>query len=670
MARRSLIDCMGEPGGGRERMVRDQVAARGVRDPAVLHALRAVPREAFLPPELEEFAYDDTPLPIAAGQTISQPYIVALMAEALALGPGDRVLEVGTGSGYAAAVLGRMAREVFTIERHADLAETAAARLRRLGFANVHVRAGDGTLGWPEAAPFDAIVVAAGGPRVPPALVEQLAPGGRLVIPVGEAREQRLVRLVKRPDGTCAREELGGVRFVPLIGAEGWGADAERARRRAPSRPATVSHLVHEVAEGFPSVAEAELAAVVERIGDARVVCLGEATHGTSEFYAFRARLTQELVRRRGFRIVAAEADWPDAARVNRWVRGLAPVAGRPWTAFARFPLWMWRNHETLAFVDWLREWNTAHDPVRFYGLDLYALYTSIRLVLEYLDRVDPETAAVARRRYACLTPWEGDPATYGAAVMSGRYRACEAQAVAMLRDLFAREVEYAAHDGEHWLDAVGNARLVASAERYYRVMYRGAAESWNLRDRHMFETLESLLAFHGPDARAVVWAHNSHLGDASATEMRVRGELNVGELCRRRFGDGAYLLGFGTDHGTVAAAHAWDGPMAVMRVTPSHPDSYERVCHDAGTPAFLLPLRHAARPEVREELAAPRLERAIGVVYRPETELQSHYFHAVLPAQFDEWVFIDETQAVRPIDEAVARRLPRAHPFAVPGGA
>ena len=583
------------------------------------------------------------------------------MTEALALAPDDRVLEIGTGSGYAAAVLSRLAREVFTIERHAPLAAAATDVLERLKYDNVHVHVGDGTLGWPDAAPFDAIVVTAGGPHVPPALLDQLAPGGRLVIPIGERLEgQRLVRIVKHADGTCETHELGAVRFVPLVGAQGW------AEARPKSTPATLAHLVREVAEPFPSVEEATLAALVERIGDARVVCLGEATHGTSEFYAFRARLTQELVRRGGFRIVAVEADWPDAARINRWVRSLAPLPGRPWTAFARFPEWMWRNHETMHFVDWLREWNTAHDPVRFYGLDLYALYTSIRLVLEYLDRVDPDTAVLARRRYGGLMRFEADAATYGAAVVQGRLRDCEDEVVAMLRDMLARQVDYAAHDGEHWMDAVGNARLVANAERYYRVMYQGAVESWNLRDRHMFETLESLLAFHGPQARAIVWAHNSHLGDASATEMRTRGELNVGELCRRRFGSDAYLVGFGTDHGTVGAAHGWDEPMRVMKVRAAHPESYERVCHESGVPAFLLPLRRPGRPEVRDELAPPRLERAIGVVYRPDTERQSHYFRAVLPEQFDEWVFIDETSAVHPIDEATARRLPAAHPFAI----
>jgi protein-L-isoaspartate(D-aspartate) O-methyltransferase len=432
-----------------------------------------------------------------------------------------------------------------------------------------------------------------------------------------------------------------------------------------------VAHLLREVAEPISgALGQIDLGAIVERIGNARVVLIGEATHGTSEFYTLRAEITKALVRSHGFTIVAAEADWPDAARVLRYVKGLPAAPVPEWRAFARFPTWMWRNHEVGNFVEWLREWNVTHAPVGFYGLDLYSMYRSVQLVVDYLDRVDPDAARVARQRYGCLTPWEGDPATYGRAALTGRYRTCEAEAVATLRDLLARELDYAAQDGAHFLDAVGNARVVANAERYYRAMYYGGNESWNLRDTHMFETLEALLRFHGSDAKAVIWEHNSHLGDAAATEMGVRGQLNVGHLCREAFGDRAYLIGFGTDHGTVAAAHEWDGPMAVMNVRPAHPQSYERLCHDSGVPAFFLPLRAPKREAVRAELEPPRLERAIGVIYRPDTELQSHYFHVTLPHQFDEYIWFDETRAVRAVTDAEARRYPLAHPFAPYGRA
>lgn len=660
----------------RGRMVAAQIEARGLRDPRVLHAMRSVPREAFLPAEMEEFAYEDTPLPIAQQQTISQPYIVALMAAALQLEPTDRVLEIGTGSGYAAAVLARIASHVYTVERHAELADAARRKLAECGFANVSVLHGDGTLGWAEHAPYDAIVVAAGGPQVPEPLLDQLAPGGRLLIPIGEDRAlQELVRVTRTASGALERESLGDVRFVPLIGAAGWDAEEKEDEwngrpARRPSRPATIAQLVREVAEPIESLESCDLAPLLERIGDARLVLIGDATHGTSEFYRMRARITQSLVRTKGFRVVAIEGDWPDVARLDRYARGgtddpsAAPV-------FQRFPTWMWRNHEMLAFVEWLRAHNferTGREAlVGLYGLDLYSMFTSIERVLAYLDRVDPEAGRTARRRYGCLTPWSADPQAYGHAAITGRYRVCEREAVAMLRDMLDRRLAYADFDGERFLDGVGNARLVANAERYYRAMYYRSHESWNLRDAHMFETLQAILAFHGEDAKAVVWEHNSHLGDARATEMTARGELNVGQLCRQHYGDAAYLIGAGTDHGTVAAAAAWDAPMEEMRVRDAHPASYERICHEAGVPAFFLQLRQPAHEAVRAELVPPRLERAIGVVYRPQNEIPSHYFHATLPHQFDEYVWFDETSAVRPVTSHDSSQLTTGHPFAKP---
>ena len=293
---------------------------------------------------------------------------------------------------------------------------------------------------------------------------------------------------------------------------------------------------MRESCEPIGDIEQDRLDALIDRIGDARVVLLGEATHGTSEFYRMRARITRELVQRRGFTLVAVEADWPDAARVDHYVRHLTSPRP-PWTAFTRFPTWMWRNREVEQFVQWLHEYNRATEAperrVGFCGLDLYSLYTSIGAVLAYLDDVDPEAARVARVRYGCLTPWEGDPAAYGRAVLSQGYRDCEEAVVAMLRDMLDKRLDYQRRDGERYLDALQNARVVANAERYYRAMYYGSRESWNLRDQHMFETLQVLLAFRGPDTKAVIWEHNSHIGNAAATEMGARGELNVGQLAR-----------------------------------------------------------------------------------------------------------------------------------------
>jgi protein-L-isoaspartate(D-aspartate) O-methyltransferase len=632
----------------RQRMVETQLRHRGIRDPRVLEAMGRVEREALVSPELAEFAYDDRPLPIAAGQTISQPYIVALMAEALEIEPGDRVLEIGTGSGYAAAVLAELADRVYTVERHAELARTAQARLAALGYDNIEVLCGDGTRGWPEHAPYQAIAVAAGGPEAPPALLEQLAVGGRLVIPVGPQRIQRLVRITRLSETELQREDLGGVRFVPLIGEQGWGESVGSA--------GGVEHLINECLEPISGIDDVDLAPLLERIGDARVVLLGEATHGTSEFYRMRARITRELILRRGFQIVAIEADWPDAAAVDHHLRGRGHPP-RPWIPFSRFPTWMWRNRETADLIDWIYHYNRElarpDRAVRFAGLDLYSLYTSAHEVVRYLDRIDPALAATARERYGCLTPWQADPAVYGRAALSGRYRTCEGEVAGMLRDLLARRLEYIERDGDDFLEEIGNARVVAGAERYYRTMYYGGAASWNLRDQHMFDTLTALLDHVGPDSRAVVWEHNSHIGDAAATEMAARGEHNVGRLCRAAFGDDVYSIGFGTDRGTDAAAHDWGDPMEVMRLRPSHPESYERLCAGARAEAFLLALRQPAREALRDELGEPRLERAIGVVYRPESELASHYFHAVLPVQFDEYIWFAETAAVEALAPA-----------------
>jgi len=658
----------------RQHLIEYQLKARGIIDPAVLDAFARVRREAYLQPEMAEFAYRDTALPIERGQTISQPYIVALMAQALELKPQDRVLEVGTGSGYAAAILGTMGREVYTIERHAELAAQATKRLQSEGFKSVHVLHGDGTLGWPEHAPFDAIVVAAGGPEVPRPLMDQLTLGGRLVIPVGEEKSlQKLVRVTRVSQDEFRREELCDVRFVPLIGARGW-RDGEPAAletllpSKQVSRPTSVAELIRELAEPLAEIEGADTGPLIERIGDSRLILIGEATHGTSEFYRIRCEITKELIQRGIIQFVALEADWPDAARVDQYVRDLPRPKRHSWDAFARFPTWMWRNQEVQRFVEWLRQYNQGIDDpsrrVAFYGLDLYSLFTSVRAVLDYLDRVDSQAAQAARLRYGCLSPWEGDPALYGRLATSGRYRSCEHDAVAILTDLLQERLDYVAADGSRYFDAVQNARLVANAERYYRVMYRGSNESWNLRDQHMFDTLELLLGFHGAQSRAAVWEHNSHLGDARSTAMGGDGQLNVGQLCRQRFGDAAYLIGQGTDHGTVAAANNWDEPVEIMEVRPAHPESHERLCHDARVEAFFLPLREPRRPELREEMNASRLERAIGVIYRPQTELASHYFHARLAPQFDEFIWFDRTTAVHPIDTSAARQLAPDHPF------
>ncbi len=659
----------------RHDMVEQFIAARGVRSAAVLDAMRNVPREAFLPDNLREFAYEDSPLPIAEGQTISQPYIVAYMIDALALEGGERVLEIGAGSGYAAAVLSQIAGEVYTVERIGQLAEKAAALLVELGYDNVHVLHGDGTLGWKEHAPYDAIVVTAGGPDVPESLKQQLEIGGRLVIPVGtDPRIQELVRVTRLSEVKYKSEDIADVRFVPLVGEEGWAATRneapppQRVMEGPKSESQVLSRTLAASCEPFDDIEAVDLAPLLERIGDARVVLLGEATHGSSEFYRMRARISRELITRKDFSFVAIEGDWPDAARVDHYVRHFEYAASE-WQAFARFPVWMWRNEEVRDFVDWLRGHNTHLAPesrVAFHGLDLYSLYTSIRAILNYLDDVDPEVARIARERYGCLTPWQADPATYGQAALTGTYGTCEGDVTKMLIDLLEKRAAYTPRDGERFMDAVQNARLITNAERYYRIMYYGSRASWNLRDSHMFETLLNLFDHHGPDSKGIIWAHNSHVGDAAATEMSLRGEFNIGQLCRKDFGRRAYSIGFGTNSGTVAAASNWDEPMEIKTIRPAMENSYEKLCHETGCASFLLGLRESLPAELERGLSVPRLERAIGVIYRPETELASHYFQAVLTGQFDEYIWFDETSAVTPLETKVLEGLPDTYPFGV----
>jgi erythromycin esterase-like protein len=405
---------------------------------------------------------------------------------------------------------------------------------------------------------------------------------------------------------------------------------------------------------------------LLELIGDARFVLLGEATHGTHEFYRERARITKRLIRERGFTAVAVEADWPGAYRVNRYVRGRGDDAEAidALAGFRRFPAWMWRNADVLDFVGWLRDHNDSAGPgtpqVGFYGLDLYSLHASMAAVIAYLDKVDPEAAERARHRYACFDLYGDDTQAYGLATAFGLGQSCENEVIAQLIELRRAAAEYALRDGriaeDDYFYAEQNARLVRDAEQYYRTMYRGEVSSWNLRDRHMAETLDALVGFlgwRGPAAKVVVWAHNSHLGDARATQMGTRGEWNVGQLVRERYGRDAVLVGFTTYEGTVTAASNWDAPAERKRVRPALPGSYEALFHDAGPERFLLTLRDGDRAAAA--LRQPRLERAIGVIYRPETERTSHYFQASLPGQFDAVLHFDRTRAVEPLERTAA---------------
>lgn len=415
---------------------------------------------------------------------------------------------------------------------------------------------------------------------------------------------------------------------------------------------------------------------LIRMAADARLVLIGEASHGTHEFYSIRAELTKRLISEHGFHGVACEADWPDSFRVHRYVTGRSddPDAETALRDFRRFPGWMWRNTVVVEFLEWLRDWNRyrplGRRPAGFYGMDLYSMHGSMNAVLRYLQKADPKAALRARERYSCFDHFNEKPEAYALATARGGFEPCEPEVIAQLQELQRKRVELLSRDGlaaeEDFFSAEQNARLVRNAERYYRSMFGSRDESWNLRDTHMFETVERLMQhLDGSRSKLVLWAHNSHLGNAAATEMHERGELNVGQLIRDKYGADAMLIGFSGYTGTVTAASDWGGDAEVKRVRPGMLGSYEELFHETAIPEFWLNL-DVYSPAI-ELLRQPRLLRAIGVIYRPETERWSHYFESHLPQQFDAIIHLDSTRALRPLEPGSLwdeSELPETYPF------
>lgn len=406
---------------------------------------------------------------------------------------------------------------------------------------------------------------------------------------------------------------------------------------------------------------EDEFDLLVHRAGHADFVLIGEASHGTREFYETRARLTRLLIQRHGFRVIVLEADWPDMLRVHRYANGATEEhdAVGALGDFGRFPRWMWRNETMPPFIDWLREWNRPlmTGQVGIFGMDLYSLHSSIDAVLRYLEDVDKEAAARARERYACFDHFGADPQLYGFATEKEGAESCEDEVIAQLVEMRKRGISgLAPDDPEQLFHAEQNAKVVADAERYYRAMFRGRHSSWNLRDSHMDDTVRALARHYhleGRNAKVIVWAHNSHLGDSRATEMGNRGEWNVGQLLKQRFGDRVFSIGFSTYSGSVTAADDWNSEPRQIEVNPGLSGSYEELFHRTGRDHFWLDLREER--DATDFLREPRLQRAIGVIYRPLTERYSHYFHASLPEQFEVIIHMDRTTAIRPLDQSVA---------------
>lgn len=426
------------------------------------------------------------------------------------------------------------------------------------------------------------------------------------------------------------------------------------AREALPGRWRTVSpdeSLVSEIGSlARPLRRPADLDPLLEAIGDARYVLLGEATHGTSEFYTWRTEISRRLITEKGFSFIAVEGDWPDCYTVNRYVKGIAgDSAEKVLHAFMRWPTWMWANREVAALAEWMREHNarlSADKQAGFFGLDVYSLWESMHAVLEYLGRLDPELAKTARRAYSCFEPYEEDAQEYARATAIVP-TSCENETVAILRALRTRAGEFRDDGPDAFFNAEQNALIARNAELYYRMMVHGGPGSWNVRDHHMVETLNRLTSHHGPQAKAIVWEHNTHVGDARFTDMARSGMVNVGQLVRQEHGgEGVVLVGFGTHRGTVLAGREWGATMERMRVPEAKEGSYEHVMKlaDTGDSLFVFPPGEA---DETRQLREPRGHRAIGVVYDPRTEHWGNYVPTILPGRYDAFLYIEETEAV-----------------------
>jgi protein-L-isoaspartate(D-aspartate) O-methyltransferase len=635
--------------------IQSQLKDKGITNPQLLKAFEEIPPAYFLSKKLypfENVTIDDNLIKVEP-----RVYSVAKMLENLKIKQGEKILAIGVDSVYLMVILSKICKEVYAVETNNAYAKWALEVLETLNVNNVFITVGDEKQGWEEKAPFDAILITSEFEEVSAHLKEQLKIGGRLLVPIGPDWAHITFEIVQRISETTYNEErirdnffIPNPKILPKIGTENFSE----------------KEIVDEIktkAIAFNSIEEFPMDDLLDRIGDAKVVLLGEASHGTSEFYLTRQEITKALIDKKGFNFVCAEADWSDAEQINNYVRN--QQIQKDWSPFTRFPHWMWKNKEVLNFVEWLKEFNAENNnETGFYGLDLYGLENSIELVISYLEKTDKALANLAKSRYSCIMPYMANPAIYGKMVIGNQLESCEDEVLRMLVDLLKNKNKLN-HSPEYFY-AYQNANVVVDAERYYKAMYYGSAESWNLRDFHMFSTLKSMLSYFGPQTKAIVWAHNSHIGNALATEMYSRGEINIGHLCKEDFGENSYHIGFGTHTGTVAAAHNWGNEMGIINVNNSLPKSYENLCHKTKIEAFTLPLREKfSGKRLKELLNTPKLERAIGVVYRPETERQSHYFHAALPSQFDEYIFFNESGAVTPITATnVFPKLLENHPF------
>jgi protein-L-isoaspartate(D-aspartate) O-methyltransferase len=637
--------------------IEEQLKDKGISNTLLLEAFQDIPEAFFLSESLHPYFYEDVRIEKAIEKTEPRVIVVARMLEQLQIKEEDKILIIGVDSVYILAVLSKIYKEVYAVETTKTYSNWALEVLKNIDITNVQIKTGRLENGWKAKAPFNAILSASEFKEIPDPIKKQLKIGAKLLTPVGPDWAHVMLETIERISETeyvtkALRDNyfIPKPKLVPKIGSEMYPEN----------------EIIDEIgicSIPFKTIKKFPIDGLLERIGDAKVVLLGEASHGTSEFYATRQEITKALIEQKGFNLVCAEADWSDAEQINNYVSN--QYKSQDWMPFARFPEWMWKNKEVLNFVEWLKKHNSKHNnTVGFYGLDLYGLENSINLVINYLQDIDPDLATLAKVRYSCIMPYMSNPTVYGKLVKTERLQSCEKEVLKMLFDLLKNKNKL--NHSQAYFYAYQNATVVVDAERYYKAMYYGSAESWNLRDFHMFYTLKSLLSYYGEDSKAIVWAHNSHIGNALATEMYARGEINIGHLCKEHLGSKAYNIGFGTHTGTVAAAKNWGEAMQVMPINDSLPNSYEQLCHRTNVPNFTLPLREEhSEKRLREFLSTPRLERAIGVVYRAETELMSHYFKTVLPSQFDEYIWFNKTKAITPLTtKTEMTKLIDFHPF------
>ena len=637
--------------------IKEVLEDKGITSTLLLKAFEDIPEAFLLSETLHPYFYEDVRIEQALERTEPRVIVIARMLEQLKVRKEEKILITGVDSIYILVVLSKIYKEVYTVEANETYAKWALDVLKTIDIANVHIKVGESGTGWEEKAPFNAILIATDLQTIPNIIKEQLKIGAKLLAPIGPDWAHVVFQIVKR----VAKDEyisralrdsyfIPNPKTLPDIGAETYPEIEIIDEIGISSRP-------------FKTLKKFPMEGLLNRIGDARVVLLGEASHGTSEFYLTRQEITKALIEKKGFNFVAAEADWSDAEQINNYVKN--QYKAQDWLPFTRFPQWIWKNKEVLDFIEWLKKHNTKHNnTIGFYGLDLYGLENSIDLVIKYLQDIDKDLAELAKSRYACITPYMSQPSLYAKLIKNNKLVSCEKDILNMLFDLLKNKNKL--NHSQAFFYTYQNATVVVDAERYYKAMYYGSSESWNLRDFHMFYTLKSLMSYFGEKSKAVVWAHNTHIGNSLATEMYARGEINIGHLCKEHFNDKSYHIGFGTHTGTVAAAKNWGEKMEAIPVKESLENSYENLCHKTNVTNFTLPLRKDhSHKNLRELLSSPRVQRAIGVVYRPETESMNHYYKTVLPSQFDEYIWFNKTKAITPLaSKTVTSKLMDLHPF------